>query len=110
MEDTRLLLKIYDDDDNVIKEVEADIVRIRWGTMNRIFELANIENVEDMNEMLKMVSGAWEAFKKVLGKIFKGMTDDDWDGVYVEDLVPIVYKILMKSFMKINQVTEQEKN
>lgn len=110
MEDTKLCIKIYDDDDNVIKEVQADMVRIRWGTMNRIFELSNIENVDNMDEMLRMVSGAWTSFKKVLGKIFKDMTDEDWDGVYVEELVPVVYKILIKSMMRIKKATAQEKN
>jgi hypothetical protein len=110
MEDTKLLLKVYDDDDKVIKEVKADMVRIKWGTINKIFELSNIDNLGTMEEMLKVVSGAWNAFKDVLGKVFKGMTDEDWDGVYIEDLIPLVYKILIVSMTKIKKATEQEKN
>lgn len=110
MEDTKLLLKVYDDNDNVIKEVKADMVRIKFGTIKKIFELSNIDNLGTMEEMLKVVSGAWNAFKTVLGKVFKGMTDDDWDGVYIEDLIPLVYKILIVSMVEIKKATEQEKN
>lgn len=108
MEDL-IRIKVYDDDDKVIKQVEARIVDIRMGTIMKLFALAGIDEVEDMASMLKMVSGAWGSLTKILGKIFPDMTDDDWDGVKINELLPVVIKIIKQSLGALGNIP-QEKN
>ena len=108
MEDI-ITLKVYDDDDKVIKEVSANIINIKMGPIRKLMKLTGIEEVEDMGEMLRIVSNAWDSITKILDKVFPEMTEDDWDGVPVSDLLPIVIKIFKKSLTAINTIP-QEKN
>ena len=103
MEDL-IRIKVYDDDDKVIKEVEANIVDIRMGTIRKLFALAGIEEVEDMASMLKMVNQAWGSLTKILDKIFPNMTEDDWDGVKINELFPIVVRIVKRSLGAIGNI------
>lgn len=108
MEDI-ITLKVYDDDDKVIKEVSANIINIKMGPIRKLMKLIGIEKVEDTGEMLRIVSNAWDSITKELDKIFPGMTEDDWDGVLVSDLLPIVIKIFKESLIALNKIP-QEKN
>ena len=103
MEDL-IRIKVYDDDDKVIKEVEANIVDIRMGTIRKLFALAGIEEVEDMASMLKMVNQAWGSLTKILDKIFPNMTEEDWDGVKINELFPIVVRIVKRSLGAIGNI------
>lgn len=102
-------IKVYDDDDKVIKEVEANVVDIRMGSIRKLFALAGIDEVEDMTSMLRMVNGAWGSLTKILDKIFPDMTEDDWDGVKINELLPVVVKIIKRSLGALGDIP-QEKN
>ena len=104
--DDKIRLRVYDDDDKVIKEVSANVVEIRMGTIMKLFALSGIDEVEDMTSMLRMVSGAWGSLTKILGKIFPDMTDDDWDGVKVNELLPIVVTIIKRSLGALGNIPQ----
>ena len=96
-----LKIKVYDDDDNVIKECKAQTVDIRFGQVSAIMELVDVENVDDTGELLKVVNSAWKQLKKILSKVFPDMTDDDWENVSVKELLPVVVAILKDSFREM---------
>lgn len=96
-----LVIKVYDDDDNVIKECKAQTVDIRFGQISAILELVNVEKIDDTNELLKTVHSAWKQVKKVLSKIFPDMTEDDWENVSLKELIPVVITIIKSSFSEM---------
>ena len=96
-----LVIKVYDDDDNVIKECKAQTVDIRFGQISAILELVNVEKIDDTNELLKTVHSAWKQVKKVLSKIFPDMTEDDWENVSLNELIPVVITIIKSSFSEM---------
>lgn len=96
-----LKIKVYDDDDNVIKECKAQTVDIRFGQVSAIMELVDVENVDDTGELLKVVNSAWKQLKKILSKVFPDMTEDDWENVSVKELLPVVVAILKDSFREM---------
>lgn len=96
-----LKIKVYDDDDNVIKECKAQTVDIRFGQVSAIMELVDVENVDDTGELLKIVNSAWKQMKKILSKVFPDMTEDDWENVSVKELLPVVVAILKDSFREM---------
>ena len=96
-----LKIKVYDDDDNVIKECTAQTVDIRFGQVSAIMELVNVEKIEDTGELLRIVNSAWKQLKKILSKVFPNMNDEDWENVSVKELLPVVVSILKMSFSEM---------
>ena len=86
-------LNIYDEDDKVIKKVHARALSTRFGTIRRIAEIMQFESLENTSDYLKKAFGAWSALTKTLEMLFPDMTDEDWDGVRTEELVPLLMKI-----------------
>ena len=106
--DINLKLKVYDEDDNVIKEVDAKAVDLRFGTIRRLMELLNVEDIQDTNQLIKTVYGAWGQITKILSKAFPELTDDDWDGVKFGDLLPVILGILKFSFAKVQEIPTEK--
>lgn len=105
-----LKLNVYDDEDNVIKEVEAKVVDLRYGTVRRLMELLKVEDINDTAELLKTVYVAWSQVTAILGKVFPEMTDEDWDGVKMGELLPIIMFVLKSSFAQILSIPTDKKS
>ena len=93
-------IKIYDDDNNVVKECAAQTVDIKFGQVAAIMELIDVENVENSGEMLKIVYRAWSQLKKILSRIFPDMTE--------EELLPVVVAILKSSFSEMMEIPKSK--
>lgn len=105
-----LKINIYDENDSVIKEATAKAVDLRFGTIRRLMELLNVEDIEDTSQLLKTVYGAWETITKILSKAFPEMTDEDWDGVKLGELLPIILKIIKYSLKEVQSIPTDSKN
>lgn len=103
-------LNIYDENDEVIKTVEATEFSIRFGTIRNLMKLLKIDDAIDTYDLLKTISDAWEELTKILDKCFPDMEKDDWDGVKAEELFPAVIEILKSSFKKIQTIPQSSKN
>lgn len=101
-------IKIYDDDNNVVKECAAQTVDIKFGQVAAIMELIDVENVENSGEMLKIVYRAWSQLKKILSRIFPDMTEEDWDNVSLKELLPVVVAILKSSFSEMMEIPKSK--
>ena len=86
-------LNIYDDNDVIRKKVQARALSTRFGTIRRIAEIMQFESLENAGDFSKKAFGAWSALTKTLEMLFPDMTDEDWDGVRTEELVPLLMKI-----------------
>ena len=95
-----IVLNVYDDDDNIIKTVEATDATIKFGLVRKLMKLLNIDEMEDTHEILLVVMDSWDIVTALLGKFFPDMTDDDWDNVKIDELIPAVLALLKSSFVE----------
>lgn len=105
-----LVLKVYDEDDKVTKEVEAKVIDLRFGTVRSLVELLNVEDIDDTAELLKKVYSAWGQITKILSKVFPEMEDADWDNVKLSELLPILVIIFKSSFVQMLAIPADSKN
>ena len=110
MNDKTLKLNVYDEKDEVQKTVEAKFVEIRFGTIKKLLAVLEVDQIDDTSELLKILYGSWKAVTDVLSKVFPEMEEDDWDGVKLSELLPVVVTILKGSFSHILSIPTDSKN
>lgn len=103
-----LQITVYDDNDNVVKKCTAQTVDIKFGQLSALMELVDVESINNNVELLKTVQRAWNQLKKILGRIFPDMTEEDWDYVSVKELLPVVVSILKDSFMEMMTIPKSK--
>lgn len=103
-------INVYDDDGNIVKTCKSIDAKLRFGSVRKIMALLQIDDINDTAELIKMVYGAWDQLTKVLSKCFPEMTDDDWDNVYLEELIPTLLNILKAYFVKLTGLPSDSKN
>lgn len=97
-----LKLKLYDNEGNMTREVQAKMIRIRFGTIRDLFKLLKIENASDTAELFAIIYEVWDEVIRLLAQIFPDVTDEEWDNVAVDELIPIVINIVKGAFKKLN--------
>lgn len=105
-----LKLNVYDDENNVVKTAEAEVMELKFGSIRSLMKLLNIDDINDTAELLKAVYGAWEQLTKILNGCFPDMTDEDWDNVKVSELIPVLMTILKYSFTQMLTIPTDSKN
>jgi hypothetical protein len=104
-------IKVFDDDNNLIKTCHAVDCKLKFGAIRKIMALLKVEDIDNTTELFSAIYGAWEQLTKILSQCFPDMEDSDWDNVDVEDLLPVIYGILKSSFSKILSIpSENSKN
>lgn len=110
MNDKTLKLNVYDEKDEIKKTVEAHFVEIRFGTIKKLLAVLEVDQIDDTSELLKVLYSSWKAVTDVLSKVFPEMEEDDWDGVKLSELLPVVVAILKGSFSHILSIPTDSKN
>jgi hypothetical protein len=110
MNDKTLKLNVYDEKDEIKKTVEAHFVEIRFGTIKKLLAVLEVDQIDDTSELLKVLYGSWKTVTDVLSKVFPEMEEDDWDGVKLSELLPVVVAILKGSFAHILSIPTNSKN
>lgn len=105
-----LKLNVYDDNDEIIKTVKAQIVELRFGTVRSLMELLKVDSIDDTGELLKTVYTAWDKITKILQKVFPEMDENDWENIKLTELIPVIILILKNSFMQILTIPTDSKN
>jgi hypothetical protein len=108
--DEKLKICVYDDDDNITKTVEAEVIDLRFGTIRKLMELLNVEDINDTAELLRKVYAAWGQVTKVLAKVFPQMEENDWDNIKLSELMPVLVVILKTSFVQMLDIPNDSKN
>ena len=73
-------------------------------------KLLKIDDVNDTGALLGAISEVWDQLTELLEEIFPEMEEDDWDGVKVKELVPIILGVLKMSFKALSAIPGDEKN
>lgn len=105
-----LKLNVYDENDNVVKTCEAEIVDLKFGTVRNLMKLLKVDDIEDTGELLKVVYDAWDELIKILNQCFPEMDEDDWDNIKLKELLPVLLDILKSTFMQILNIPTDSKN
>lgn len=108
--DEKLKICVYDDEDNITKTVEAEVIDLRFGTIRKLMELLNVEDINDTAELLRKVYAAWGQVTKVLTKVFPEMEENDWDNIKLSELMPVLVVILKTSFVQMLNIPNDSKN
>lgn len=96
-----LFLTIYDNDGHEVRTEEAQMIEIKFGTIRGLMKLLNIEKVTDTPELLGMMVEVWDELTKLLSYIFPNITDEEWDNVSLNELLPLVVDVIKSSFSKM---------
>lgn len=108
--DDKLILNVYDDNDNIVKTSEAKLIDLRFGTIRSLMELLKVDDIDDTAELLKTVYGAWSQIIGILNRVFPDMTEEDWENIKLSELLPILVVILKSSFVQILSIPSDSKN
>ena len=72
--------------------------------------LLDLDDINDTTALLRTIYGAWDQTTKILSECFPDMQEEDWDNVYINELVPVVVGIAKTSLVKIFDVPSDSKN
>lgn len=70
-----------------VKVLTADGYDLMLGTIEDFMEIIDLDKIDDNKELAKMVVKGYDQLKPLLKDIFEDMTDEDFRGVKVPDLV-----------------------
>ena len=86
---SNITLNIYEKGNkkDPVKVLEADGYDLMLGTIEDFMEIIDLDKIDDNVELAKMVVKGYEQLKPLLKDIFEDMTDEDFRGVKVPDLV-----------------------
>ena len=103
-------INVYDKEGNIIKTSTAVDCDLKFGAIRKIMALLEIEDINDVGALLKTVYGAWDQVIKVLSECFPDMTDDDWDNVKVNELIPATVGLVKAMIAKMLTIPTESKN
>ena len=103
-------INIYNDKGEVIKTEEAEMIELRFGTIRKIMKLLDIDNAKNSAELLMTVNSAWDEVVKILNRSFEDMTEEDWEGVKLSELLGVLLAIVKYSFKKMAEIPVDEGN
>lgn len=70
-----------------VKVLRAEGYDLMLGTIEDFMEIIDLDKLEDNKELVKMVVKGYDQLKPLLKDIFEDMTDADFRGVKISDLV-----------------------
>lgn len=104
-----LKLNIYNRNE-IEKTYVTDTYDLMYGTIEDIFEVIDLDRLDNMAELGKMVLRLMPAIKPFLKDIFEGLTDEELRRVKVRELVPLFISIFKYGFEELNTLGGNEKN
>lgn len=104
-------INVYEEDMKTVKkEVSAELVEIPFGIIRRFMTLFELKDLNDVTEVLNVVTKSWNEITKLLNMIFPDMTDEDFDTVKTKELIHTVILVLKYSFGEMLNIPVDEKN
>lgn len=104
-------LNIYEDDMSTVAEVvEANLIKISFGTVRKLMGLFGATSTDNKVELLNVVVACWDDLIKILDRVFPGMTEDDWDHVAVDELAGAIWLMLKSIGAEIAKIPTESKN
>lgn len=102
-----MVIHVYDDNGETIKVSECKLTKIRFGTVRKLMKLVKMDSDA---ELIAAVSDAWDEVVKILDKCFPDMTEEDWDGVELPEIMTVIVSIVKYSMTGLNKIPVDSKN
>lgn len=104
-----LTLNIYDH--TVITKVyKAETYEIKFGTIEDLLEVLDIEKMDDEMELAKMVLQILPKVKPFLKDVFPGLTDEELRNTRIREMVQVFIELFRYSVDEIKSIGSGEKN
>jgi hypothetical protein len=91
----------------IVKTYKTDEYDLMYGTVEDILTIFDVENMNDTNEILKMVMKTMNQLKPLLKDVFYGLSDEELKCIKVKELIPVVVGILK---IAMEQFSDGSKN
>jgi hypothetical protein len=78
----------------IVKTYKTDEYDLMFGTVEDILTIFDVENMNDTNEILRMITKVMNQLKPLLKDVFYGLTDEELKYIKVKELIPVVVGIL----------------
>lgn len=75
------------------KTLKADGYDLMLGTIEDFMEVIDLDKIDDNMELVKMVTKGYNQLKPLLKDIFPDLTDEDYRGVKISDLVMCIMDV-----------------
>lgn len=103
-------LNIYAADGKTInRTATSEPFDLSFGAIRKLMSLLKIEKLNDTASILNIINNAWEEIIKILSEAFPDITDDEWDCIKLNELVPAVIGIAKEALTGVNSLP-REKN
>ena len=104
-------LNVYEDDFvTVKKESEAQLVKVPFGTVRKLMQIFNVENLTDTTQILNVVLQSWDSVVSVLDRVFPDIEPDEWDYVDTKELVSVIFTLLKSAAADLLRIPVDPKN
>ena len=88
-----LKLNIYNENKEIAKTYTAEGYDLMLGTCEDIMAIIDVDKMTDNKAVAKMVLQCYGTLKPLLKDIFQGLTDEDFRGIKVKELIPLFVDI-----------------
>lgn len=106
-----LVINIYDKKGKeVVKTATATTYDLMFGTVQKLMDLLKIEDLKNNVELLKMLYGAWNEIRLVLGEVFPEITEEEWKYVKIKELLPVIRDIAKATIADFMAIPTDSKN
>lgn len=106
-----ITLKVYEEDmATVKKECKAEMVKIPFGTIRKLMQLFNVDNIDDTSAIMGIVMTSWTNVISILDKVFPEVSEEDWDTVDTKELIQVVYQLLKNVAVEFMSIPTDPKN
>lgn len=103
------VLKIYDKDGKLAREVQAEAVDFEFGVVRKLMALVKVDEIESDVDLLVTVSQAWDSIMEVFEKCFPDVTEQEWDRVKVTDILPLLIGVFNDLLFQMAKIPASKK-
>lgn len=77
----------------VVKTVEAEGTALTYGVVKRLSKIIKLDDLKSTADVSKACFEAMDSLTEILALMFPDMTETDWDGVQIKDMISLILEI-----------------
>lgn len=102
-------LNVYNEDwSAVTKTLSATTTKIGFGTIRKLMKLLKIEQAASYTDIFNILGDVWDDVINLLGRIFPEATEEDWEHVSIDELLPTIIAITKYSLTHANKIPTEK--
>lgn len=77
----------------IIKTVEAEGAALTFGVIKGLSKIIKLDGLKSTSDVSKACFEAMDGLVEILSMIFPDMTEEDWDGVQIKDMIDLILEL-----------------